>query len=876
MKTSIVWVVLAGFVAGATAAQWPELSIAAPGGGPRVGLVREGVTPVAGTRYRLLLESSADLREWTLERELEGIAAGADWPVPDPGAGRRFFRLRTLTVGAEVTPDGAEVFGYRRVFEEELRRAGWMTPEDFAAALPPTAYRGSLDFDPRQALYWDAFNADPAAVNAGLPPDSPDRRLHDFRLNGAELGVFLANGFVVSERLGSPTFADAFYRIFADDLPVYVSADAILHAWHFSFQRLLEESEETQMAPILSSVLSGMRMKLAQLPSAVRQGVLADSVADADYYLAVAQSLLAGEPAATVWGGDAAVAQTLSAIAAQQYVPLFPMFGGLRAVDFSQFKIRGHYERSVGLGRYFQAFMWTARTELRILGTPGLADPHSVRELGTAIVLARLLEQSGQEAQWERLDDLIRFFVGRPDSMTLPQLQGLLDAAGMGSLSTITSLEQLERLQEQLFAGTLGEQLYAGDVLASPFGPGQAQLPRVFLFTGQRFVPDGWALAQVTFDRVLWFEDLPGLTWYTKVLRRYPSALDVAYSVLGNGPMGDLIAERMMDGIGGMPFRDGLPYAHNLTAVAATFDRLEPAAWEDSLYTRWLAALRALSIPMTDARFPQAMQTRPWARRVLNGQLASYTELKHDTVLYAKQPYASIIICEYPAGFVEPAPEFWRRMREMAEAAAAGLERLPTAGTIQVTPVTDPWEPPWGPIEVDLAVRHQARLAFCRGFADRMGTLENLAAKELRQEPFTQGDIQFLRGLMNRQDHGYFGATYDGWYPELYYADYGQQTGNTSENGSNQADPLVTDIFTAPPDLVDPQGGVLHEATGNVDLLLITVDNGLDRMVYAGPVLSHYEFVVPGPALSRMTDSQWQGSVWPARPGWTDSYLVPK
>jgi hypothetical protein len=129
-------------------------------------------------------------------------------------------------------------------------------------------------------------------------------------------------------------------------------------------------------------------------------------------------------------------------------------------------------------------------------------------------------------------------------------------------------------------------------------------------------------------------------------------------------------------------------------------------------------------------------------------------------------------------------------------------------------------------------------------------------------------------------------SAFDGWYPGLFYKDYGQLIpGGEDSNGSNQHDPLITDVHTAPPDEVDGTGGVLHEATGNVDLLLIAVDNGPDRMVYAGPVMSHYEFIVPGPTLKRLSDSERRSDFgwWPAfdgpkrpRPEWTRSYLVPK
>jgi hypothetical protein len=88
----------------------------------------------------------------------------------------------------------------------------------------------------------------------------------------------------------------------------------------------------------------------------------------------------------------------------------------------------------------------------------------------------------------------------------------------------------------------------------------------------------------------------------------------------------------------------------------------------------------------------------------------------------------------------------------------------------------------------------------------------------------------------------------------------------------------VADVHTdtPDPDVGDP-GAVIHEGIGHVHLLMIAVDNGPDRMVYAGPVLSHYEFEMPG--TTRMTDEQWKArlraGLKPPSPDWTRSYLVP-
>jgi hypothetical protein len=77
-----------------------------------------------------------------------------------------------------------------------------LSPEEFAAQQQPDSdFLAGLSFDPTTAKYWDAFNADPAAVNASLPAGSLPQRLYDFRLNPAELASFQKSGFP-----GQPAF----------------------------------------------------------------------------------------------------------------------------------------------------------------------------------------------------------------------------------------------------------------------------------------------------------------------------------------------------------------------------------------------------------------------------------------------------------------------------------------------------------------------------------------------------------------------------------------------------------------------------------------------------------------------------------------------
>jgi hypothetical protein len=159
--------------------------------------------------------------------------------------------------------------------------------------------------------------------------------------------------------------------------------------------------------------------------------------------------------------------------------------------------------------------------------------------------------------------------------------------------------------------------------------------------------------------------------------------------------------------------------------------------------------------------------------------------------------------------------------------------------------------------------------AFLRNFAEQVGTLKTIAAKHLEQKELTAAETKFLKDIVQK-DGGSGHTEYTGWYTKLFWK---------STTDAGQPDPIVADVHTDVPAPAhgDP-GCVLHQGVGNVDLLLIAIDNGKDRMVYAGPVLSHYEFEMSG--IVRKPDSEWRKDLsadrLPPRPEWPRGYLIAK
>ena len=713
-----------------------------------------------------------------------------------------------------------------------------------------------------------------------------------------------------------PSFADQFYRIWKDDLPVYISTDAILHAWHRTYDAMLEEMEETFLYENLDRLLDGMAGKLAEAAAQTGTGALKDSVLDADYFLAVARTLLKGTNVPTALGQEARVAKTLAAIREEEprLDTCFDLFGALRAVDFSQFKIRGHYENSPRLGRYFQSVMWLGRTDLRLAGGPfqdsDCTAPHPAppRELGTAVVLNWLLNQSGGFERWRQFEQVIQAFVGWTDSATFAQLGDLLKAARITALTDLPALESLLQLQDQIVQGQIGVQNIRSDYFISPLGPGQVVLPQSFTVFGQKFVPDSWALAQCVFDSVLWVNG--GET--NKVPRRVPSALDVGFSVFGNNQTVPELLARLQDHSPTRhPFRDGFNYQHNLAAVRSVMDQQDATAFQSNLYMDWLGTLRELSVPLSGmTNYPQALRTRAWAMKSLNNQLASWSQLRHDTILYAKQSYTAGGQCAFPAIFVEPHPTFWTRMREMVERTQSLLGTLKYGGQARFAyrPVSyDLSEEEMTIGTADLSQIQERQLAQLQRFREALSKLEAIAALQseggrLSDQP---GLEDFVCDLLQRNSTGLGSGsvrTYDGWYPQLFYRSilHEKNTAFHEDTGVGKFDAIVADVHTdVPCDACGDPGSVLHEGIGAVNMAFIAVEFAGRSVMYAGPVLSHFEFELIG-SPRRLSDSQWKDALqgqpidpplrpeWrsiqnatgdgrslPPLPPWTRDYLVP-
>ncbi len=649
-------------------------------------------------------------------------------------------------------------------------------------------------------------------------------------LTAAEQAKLQANGFVVADRLEYQTVPAALLDTFQKDLPVLVTTDAVLQALHTSYDDLLKTMEQYVLIATLDDALAKSHAAVAQLqPGAAPLAKLA--VADVDFHLAMARSLLSGKPVKSVGGAavDAQVAKFLGYVAGQKMMDV-ELFGSPRTEDYSQFKPRGHYLGVPELEHYFQAMMWLGRTDFRFAEFDSAAGKWlwRPRQVMAALLLRQAVDAGAALQGLQSVDDLITLMVGPIDYIDLSGLAKLAADQGWQDPSAVDKLDAaaVDALIAKLAAGFYGKQQIASHYLETdPLSSETTPLPPSFALLGQRFVIDSYVFSNVVYDRVLWQGQ--------KVQRVLPNPLDALF-VLGNDQVLPLLAGDFAK----------YPYWGALHDLRWLVDQHDASFWQANLYNLWLDSLRQLNAPTTAAQFPFAMRTPAWRDKTAHTQLASWAQLRHDTLLYAKQSYTGGVACEHPGAYVEPYPAFFAKLKTMGALASQALLNTKTTYpgmTDQVKQFFADWQ-------------------------DIMGKLELAATHELSGQGTTPDDIAFLKGVIMAGN--VCGQTYSGWYTKLYF----------QQSSLDKYKPTIADVHTNPNQGPLPGPDVLHVATSQVSLMVMTVDTCTGAETFVGPVLRYHE--VDWKKIERLSDEDWlaqlQAGTAPPQPAWTQSYRVAK
>ena len=620
------------------------------------------------------------------------------------------------------------------------------------------------------------------------------------------------NYFVVCGNAGNEFF-EVYEQNRYGQLASFVTVDSLMHTYHLYFSYLLRNLEYDYLSDqilqlsrqmLKDSVEEYESLKGSEWEEAARRNVA---------FFTVGLKLLEDDTEVSDDVKDV-VEYELEHIVKAEWIETSMLTGNME--DYTQYIPRGYYEGDEKLERYFRAMMWYGRIHFK------LEDEDHTR---SALLIAEMLSQDAQAYElWEGIYDITSFFTGASDDLGVNEYISVMKEVYGDSVTEddlLTDADAFARFYE------MAAKLPMPQINSIPIWEweGDDNVIPGFRFMGQRFTVDASIMQELVYRRVK--ENSAGEK------RKIPDVLDVPAALGSDVALGILKESGAADYAG---------YSENMEKLRAFFARENDTLWSASLYAGWLYTLRPL-LEVKGEDYPLFMQSEEWAKKDLECFAGSYTELKHDTILYSKQVIAEMGggYEEEPddRGYVEPEPLVYQRFADLSDRTAQGLMER-------------------GMLSAD-AKEDLSRLS------EIAGRLLEISEKELKDETLTEDEYEFIRAYGGNIEHFWYEAVKD----------------KSGEGGiSSQECPaaLVVDIAT------NPDGQILEAATGSPSVIYVIVSVDGKMKIAKGSVYSFYQFTWP--LDDRLTDSKWHQmmGIQPdeegyfnrdtsiEKPEWTDSY----
>ena len=612
------------------------------------------------------------------------------------------------------------------------------------------------------------------------------------------------NQLVENKFIVTPGYDEEFFTLYDanryDYVPSFITTDSILHNYHLYFNYLLEKVETESLSEALNKLTDIMLAESMDQYKELKDTKWQQEAEKNVAYYSVAKKLLdpSYEPDEMV--ADV-VAEELAMIDAAEELTVSPLWGAGYKEDYTQYKPRGHYDKSDELKQYFKAMMWYGRMTFRFKND---------QELRQAVLITKAMQKSDIFKLWDKIYEPTNFFVGKSDDISFYEMKSLFDEVYGVSFTTndLIDEEKFKSLKEKA-ADLEGPKLNSIPVLGVTAGGNEDLEEEIkgFRFMGQRYTIDADIFQNLICRQV---GNLDGTMDCPKPgqSRMLPKNLDIPAA------MGSEVALNILEDEGETKYEKYPEQMKNLKKYIADLDQ---GTWTQNLYWGWMYTLKPL-LQQFGEGYPLFMQNRPWDRKELVTYLSSWTELKHDTILYAKQVYAELgggpVEEIDDRGYVEPIPEVYARLSSLINLTNDGLSSRNL---------------------LDSKDKDNLKL-----FDELVVNLLEISEKELNNEPLTEKEYEVIK-------------TYGGSLEHLWLETFSEEDKaekSTEDLLNEYPAALVTDVAT------DPNGAVLEEAVGYINNIYVVFPVDGTLKILKGGVYSQYEFLVP--LDQRMTDTEWR------------------
>lgn len=618
-----------------------------------------------------------------------------------------------------------------------------------------------------------------------------------------QLELLVKNNFVAN-----PTKQEQLFYIYEDneykDIPSFITTDSILQVYHIFYDYTLRTLENDKLIGLVEEMTDKMLKNAISIYNGLEDKEMKKIQLKNIAYFATAELALEKELPKEVPEEARKIAleelQKIKAHSGFQQSSLFPY-----DLDYSQFTVRGHYTRSKDFERYFRAMMWYGQAPFPLYFKE-YEERNIEQTLQALLITYSLYSDKESYNKWENIYEPTNFFVGNSDDLNIYQYGELLfkiygKNPDLNKLGDKKKLDEFYKEADKLPEPRIKPKYTS---VSTPAG-------KQFRFMGQRYVLDAEIIQELV----------------EPIERPIPSGLDVM-GVLGSERAKEIqLSKEENQGWEGYP--------KEFNRLRDKFEKLSDKQWMGNMYQGWLWTLKGFLEPFGEG-YPSFMTNEAWVEKDLNTALGSWSELKHDTILYGKQSGAEMGGEGFKevVGYVEPNIEVYEKLLWLTKFSRKNLS---------------------------------IRGLTIEGIDMKMGELEkllefliNCSIKELKNEELTIEEYEYIQiyGGVLESLTASFAGDYLRWF-EI-----------TSETDKNMA--VIADFHTIAPNSYS-DGGYMEAGVGPAYEIYVVVPIGGKLYLTRGAVFSYHEFI----SDIRLTDEKWQEMIkedkQPNMPKWTNSFV---
>ncbi len=534
------------------------------------------------------------------------------------------------------------------------------------------------------------------------------------------------------------------------------------------------------------------------------------------------------------------VSNTINQILSSNYLGIDPflasfsprfIMGNKIMQDYTQFTPRSHYTDNAELKTYFMAMKWLMREKFYFWDD---------KLTNAALVMVSNISDEDTAKLWE-LSAKIKKLIGWDDDLTLESLTNWMNENNINSIEKIKKLtkEQKDNLFNLVPQKIQSSALERNTDIEWKITENDAKdMTAGFVFFGEKFTLDSYLFdlmtagkaekeynikpkkqtAMIVPDILEWNWDAAQIVdlWLKEWIEKEKISKDEEYI---------------------LEDKKHTQYSSYNKVKQEAKERIEKEINEstvmNSIYHKWLSMIWLL-VNEVEENVPYFKLDPVYRLKNLVTYMWSYTELKHDTLLYVKQAYAY----DY-------------------ENSAIGDFRHEKYCDIYVDPPSLP-TPKWY-IEADMDIIENLIELNNEVKSDFGGLWERVESQFTWFDAFLTHTKNILEKQMNNEkisdeDFEWMRLAYD----ELSYIVYpfGKDVSQKEMRAA-----LIADIFTSEYKWsIDP----LYEAVGRPALMLLMINDINGKRVAIWPVFTHYEFYDSDNVVkangSRLNDIQWQAT----------------